>query len=365
MTTIRVRKRKNFVVIDKRTAQDKRLSWSARGLLQFLLSLPDDWEININHLTKCSPAGKHQVRTTINELKQFGYLTVNSQRADDGKFRGVEYDICEVPESAQSLDLSIFDQNSPQSENQITVDKDQINRDPKIRQRPISPKSDFPYADFPSAEKPASENQTLQSNNKQNTEYTKYKITNKAPADLEHEIAETLTPNQLSIIKHLANNELQQCYPKTSPDLIVQCLAAAVLDSKVLTKSGNNFLKKINTIKKLAREGQWLMALNQPGDEKKKLLVSEFAGEYQNLEIELRSLQRSIRICNPGNLDWNQSINKHAEAVKQQQQAILERAEEQGIKEMVIYELKHRREYQFRTIKRDNKVVKMNVDKFK
>ncbi len=43
-TIVRVNKRSNpYVVIDKTALNDDRLSWKAKGVLCYLLSLPDDW----------------------------------------------------------------------------------------------------------------------------------------------------------------------------------------------------------------------------------------------------------------------------------------------------------------------------------
>ena len=47
--TVRVTDREQhaFVVIDRRTLEDERLSWAARGVIRYLLAKPDDWEIRV------------------------------------------------------------------------------------------------------------------------------------------------------------------------------------------------------------------------------------------------------------------------------------------------------------------------------
>ena len=52
-TIVRVQRHKrDYVQIANATAQNRRLSWAARGLLIYLLSLPLGWKIRVSHLTK-------------------------------------------------------------------------------------------------------------------------------------------------------------------------------------------------------------------------------------------------------------------------------------------------------------------------
>ena len=43
MSTFRVNKNVNYTVMSNHHLQDKRLSLKAKGLLSYMLSLPDDW----------------------------------------------------------------------------------------------------------------------------------------------------------------------------------------------------------------------------------------------------------------------------------------------------------------------------------
>ena len=58
MSIVRIQKRKNpYVQIDHRPLNDERLTWEARGVLGYLLSKPDTWEVNIKDLANKSPNG--------------------------------------------------------------------------------------------------------------------------------------------------------------------------------------------------------------------------------------------------------------------------------------------------------------------
>ena len=51
MSTFRVNKNVNYTVMSNHHLQDKRLSLKAKGLLSYMLSLPDDWDYSLKGLT--------------------------------------------------------------------------------------------------------------------------------------------------------------------------------------------------------------------------------------------------------------------------------------------------------------------------
>lgn len=96
-TIFRVKKKRDFVVISRITLEDIRLSWEARGLYAFLLAKPDNWETCINHLIKCSPAGRDKTRKLIKELMDFKYIVKIENRTQLGQFSRPQYLIHESP----------------------------------------------------------------------------------------------------------------------------------------------------------------------------------------------------------------------------------------------------------------------------
>src|SRR5438105_6593001 len=75
-TIVRVVKRENpYVTIERATVQDSRLSWAARGMLAYLLSLPPDWKIKVEHLQARGDAGRDAVRHILGELQVCGYAS--------------------------------------------------------------------------------------------------------------------------------------------------------------------------------------------------------------------------------------------------------------------------------------------------
>ena len=63
-------------------AQDENISYEAGGLLWYLLSKPDDWEVRIPDLQK-NGAGRDKVYSMLKELKENGYITRPCYRNQD------------------------------------------------------------------------------------------------------------------------------------------------------------------------------------------------------------------------------------------------------------------------------------------
>ena len=98
-TILRIRKSKvnPYTMINKRTLQDPALSLRAKGLLAYLLSLPDDWQVYITELPKHSTDGIKTIRSTMRELIANGYVRKELKRGIGGLFSGQDYWVYEEP----------------------------------------------------------------------------------------------------------------------------------------------------------------------------------------------------------------------------------------------------------------------------
>ena len=77
----------NYVTLPNVTIQDIELSWEARGLLAFMLSLPTDWAIYKEWLAEQSAmCGKDKLNRILDELIASGYLVKQQKRSGAGKF---------------------------------------------------------------------------------------------------------------------------------------------------------------------------------------------------------------------------------------------------------------------------------------
>lgn len=97
MTTIRIQKTKNYSIISNHHLQNTSLSLKAKGLLTYLLSLPDDWNANVKHLIKTCTDGKAAIYSAIKELKAAGYVEHLVIRGKGAKIIKWEYVVHEGP----------------------------------------------------------------------------------------------------------------------------------------------------------------------------------------------------------------------------------------------------------------------------
>lgn len=82
---------KNFTAVDNDFIRDERLSWKAKGIIIYVMSLPDDWRLYITELSKHAKDGRDSTYRGINELIEFGYCKRTELHDERGKFAGVEY----------------------------------------------------------------------------------------------------------------------------------------------------------------------------------------------------------------------------------------------------------------------------------
>lgn len=121
-TVVRIqRHERDFLTVSNATVQDERLTWAARGLLVYLLSLPPDWEIRVSHLQKQGGAGRDVVRRLLRELQEHGYASgvgrESQDRGERGRFGPTEIRVYESP----SLNPFFAEEDAPWTEFQSTA----------------------------------------------------------------------------------------------------------------------------------------------------------------------------------------------------------------------------------------------------
>jgi len=93
----RVSHRKRWVTIEQRAIEATRLPWAARGLLAYLLSKPDDWQVRMKELQKRGDLGRDGTYRLLAVLRQFHCLSHEKKRDRNGRMRGGSYAVYEVP----------------------------------------------------------------------------------------------------------------------------------------------------------------------------------------------------------------------------------------------------------------------------
>ncbi|MFE4915836.1 hypothetical protein ACFRCX_30490 [Streptomyces sp. NPDC056652] len=80
------RKARGFVIIDNALAQNNALSFGARGLAEYLLSLPPGSRVDIRSLAADNPEGRNAIAGFMNELEAAFYLIRTRAQGERGRF---------------------------------------------------------------------------------------------------------------------------------------------------------------------------------------------------------------------------------------------------------------------------------------
>ncbi|XJS09874.1 hypothetical protein ACF3NG_06925 [Aerococcaceae bacterium WGS1372] len=106
---MRVEKTKNYSVISNEFIRRKDLSWKAKGILTYILTLPDDWVINIKEVMTHATEGEKAFRSGWKELKDAGY--VNRYPVRDKKSNKITHWETVIRESVDTKGIEPLTQN--------------------------------------------------------------------------------------------------------------------------------------------------------------------------------------------------------------------------------------------------------------
>ena len=202
MAIIRQKRKERFSIIDNRVIEDKRLSWGARRLLEYMLSKPDDWKFYMSELISHSDKdGRDKTYGYMDELKKYGYVTRKQKRNSNGKFG--------------NQDLVVTDQ----------------------------PLTGFPYTAKPDTDSPDTVNPALLNTDfKPNTDLNN---TNKLLADAQHSFQEitTLWQNNWGFPNGIAQQDLTEWSKEFGNDLVYYCVEFA-LRHNVTARGADPYLNR-------------------------------------------------------------------------------------------------------------------------
>ncbi|QPW49585.1 DnaD domain protein [Bacillus thuringiensis] len=116
MATFRVNKSKNYTTINNTGLRDKRLTWKAKGILAYILTLPDDWVFYMEEIATHAKDKLDSLKSGMKELKKYGYVKRFPVKDGKGKIIRWETIIYEVPQ-----------EEYPQEENPL-MEKPQVEK---------------------------------------------------------------------------------------------------------------------------------------------------------------------------------------------------------------------------------------------
>ncbi|MEV5609232.1 helix-turn-helix domain-containing protein [Streptomyces sp. NPDC052225] len=88
---------REFVIIDNKAMQDPRISHTARGILAYVLSMPNGAKINVRTLSDNFRQSRRTVSKAVEELRQFGYWVTTTHHTPTARRIHSTVDVYELP----------------------------------------------------------------------------------------------------------------------------------------------------------------------------------------------------------------------------------------------------------------------------
>lgn len=119
MAIVRKSTTKNYSIIPNIGLIDPNLSAKAKGLLAYMLTLPNDWRFHQEELKKHFTDGTKSIRTALNKLITQGYVVKKSLRDVNGKFSGTDWIVYDNPTFENRKSVKIPLNHGSQNENAV------------------------------------------------------------------------------------------------------------------------------------------------------------------------------------------------------------------------------------------------------
>lgn len=134
MSVFRVNKTKYYTVMSNAHLNEKKMSLKAKGLLSLMLSLPEKWDYSIAGLVAICKENETAIKSTLDELKEFGYLEVikTMPTKDNGGRISYEYVIYERKQEGKKQDLENLGVEFQGVENPVQLNTNKENTNNKI-----------------------------------------------------------------------------------------------------------------------------------------------------------------------------------------------------------------------------------------
>lgn len=115
MPVYRVEKNSNYTVMSNCHLRDPRMTWKAKGLLSYILSLPGGWDFSAAGLAEASGDGISATRSALKELETSGYLIRRPIRTGN-RISDWEYIIYEEPRKPETQEDAQVQEETPEEE---------------------------------------------------------------------------------------------------------------------------------------------------------------------------------------------------------------------------------------------------------
>ncbi|HAU1718454.1 TPA: replication protein [Legionella pneumophila] len=295
MAVLRIhKKQQNFVILDKTCLNDHTLSWGAKGLHAYLISLPDDWRVQVSDLQKRARNGRDAVRGLLSELEQAGYIQKATCRDDvSGRFGGVEYLVLEIPEPKNQDGNPETEKPSlvnPETGNPLPENPTLININ-KISNKKLNNKTAA-----------ASHSTSIKTLNAQiQSEKAAAVFSSQAVRHEAMSVEKTYQGNNhidfLSQEDALIDSQLTQLQKDrvrmmvkslnvSQKDVLIEEIEFCLLNPKHFTACGKDFSRKLNAIRRVILRGDWQTPAG---------MIMELSTVQNSNNLALRKLENELR----------------------------------------------------------------------
>ena len=129
MAIFRTEKNSNYTVMSNYHFREKNMSLKAKGLLSFMLSLPDDWDYSMAGLVSLCKENETAIKSALKELQDFGYVRIDKIYPDKSNTGRIEYvyNVFEKPVKNEKQDIEKQDVENLCVENQCVENHRQLN----------------------------------------------------------------------------------------------------------------------------------------------------------------------------------------------------------------------------------------------
>ncbi len=233
MSVFRVQKTKNYTVMSNHHLKNTNLSLKAKGLLSLMLSLPENWDYSMKGLCSICLEQEKSIKSTLDELKRHGYLTVDKVRNSQGRYEYI-YTIFEEPSDVTP------DENTPPHHNGGVVKK---------------PDPHYPQVDEPGVDDPAVEKDGQLNTNILNTKELNTNKSNTIPSFIhstdviDSEVTSNKNSEGMKVYKKICDNVNFKMLIHNNPDKIkfivfIQSVISSVVKGDKPIKSKGQIIQK-------------------------------------------------------------------------------------------------------------------------
>lgn len=216
-----------FIIINAEVVANKQLSLKSLGLLTMLLSLPENWKVRVDVLSKrFTKEGSFAIRSALKELIDAGYVKAIAERNKQGQILSRDYVVSDCLN-----EISNFTEPSDAAKNLACVSASQSG----------------------TAAVETNRKQSNHNNPKMHDESTAVSLT-----ECDGTIKETLTRNQILFIEREVRQTLLKKSNTDNFEQFVNVLKFVMTSSKHFNRAHPNFIKKFNAIAKVITQGRWV-----------------------------------------------------------------------------------------------------------